>query len=63
MILNAVQQTFTIKLFHEKLMILLQVAADLLLTGRLIDAKEAVTLGLAAKSSDDALETSLKIAR
>ena len=38
-------------------------AADLLLTGRLIDAKEAVTLGLAAKASDDALETSLKIAR
>ena len=47
----------------KKLMILLQVAADLLLTGRLIDATEAVTLGLAAKASDDALETSLKIAR
>ena len=40
-----------------------QVAADLLFTGRLVDSAEAVKLGLVAKSSDNAVETSLEIAR
>jgi len=40
-----------------------QVAADLLLTGRLVGAPEAVQLGLVAKQADDALQASLDIAR
>jgi len=40
-----------------------QVAADLLFTGRLVDSAEAVRLGLVAKSSDNAVETSLELAR
>ncbi len=38
-------------------------AADLLFTGRLVDSAEAVRLGLVAKSSDNAVETSLELAR
>jgi len=40
-----------------------QVAADLMLTGRLVDAQEALRLGLVAQVSDNSLETGLKIAR
>ncbi len=42
---------------------LLQVAADLLLTGRLLDADEAVRLGLAARTADRAVEAALDVAR
>eukprot|EP00088_Acartia_fossae_P032707 TRINITY_DN33466_c0_g1_i1.p1 TRINITY_DN33466_c0_g1~~TRINITY_DN33466_c0_g1_i1.p1 ORF type:complete len:178 (-),score=21.18 TRINITY_DN33466_c0_g1_i1:38-571(-) len=40
-----------------------QVAADLLLTGRLVGAEEAVSLGLVARKADDAFAASLEIAR
>merc|ERR1711915_324654 len=40
-----------------------QVAADLLLTGRLVGAAEAVRLGLVARESEDALQTSLEMTR
>jgi len=40
-----------------------QVAAELLLTGRLVTAGEAVSMGLVARQADDALEASLTIAR
>jgi len=40
-----------------------QVAADLLLTGRLVGAAEAVSLGLVAREAEDALEAGLQIAR
>ncbi len=42
---------------------MLQVAADLLLTGRLLDADEAVRLGLAARTADRAVEAALDVAR
>ena len=41
----------------------MQVAADLLLTGRLVTAAEAVSLGLVARQADDAMAASLIIAR
>ena len=41
---------------------MLEVAADLLLTGRIVDAKEAVALGLVSSSSPCALTGALQLA-
>jgi enoyl-CoA hydratase/carnithine racemase len=40
-----------------------QVAADLLLTGRLVSAEEAVRLGLVARTADNAVHAALDMAR
>ena len=40
-----------------------QVAAELLLTGRLVTAGEAVSMGLVSRQAEDAFEASLTIAR
>ena len=42
---------------------MMKVAADLLLTGRLVSADEAVSLGMVARTADSAMESALGIAR
>ena len=40
-----------------------QTAADLLLTGRLVTAEEALSLGLVARLGDSALDTAREVAK